>query len=344
MKEYPPVTPLSRKRLDELLAYFDGVEHINEFHYLGKIKKSSNDRPNPFYMNYHNSDTERILTATINLNIPSPKRYDKNGAPIVSPLSIFTTGKYAEMCNATLDTGTVMYIVGYGNIHNCRILDQTRYNPELVDLVRDIVFEAGKGDSEFKSIFKALHMSYDKNDSQSIPFTHIWSNNMADGNEIAQSLKEGGHLPQINKVKIQGILFMPPSIRHNSRRYILHFKLLVKRKMEYPNQPVPEYFQAKHDYINVLCFGEYAEQWFNRLKGLQGHPIRVLGRLEQGNYHYSQHLKQEKIINLLSSTLNCTPDHVFVKEIIKFLKENNLMNDSKIPAYNVWAEEISTRI
>ena len=280
-----------------------------------------------------------MLTARFKMKFPAPERYSKKG------FSIFTTGETAALCQATLDTSNVQYIVGRGRIQNHTVLNRARYNPAFVELVKKTIAKFEKGEQELKFIFKALDMSYEEKMPTSTLFTTVWSNNIADGTSIAESFQKRGLPPQINKAELQGIMFMPPSIRYDSRRgtNVLHFRLRIKREMDDPDQPVPDLFQATHDYINVLCSGEYAEEWFERLRGLQGYPVHVVGRMEGEVYGYSSQKITEQWAYQIASVLQCATDHPCIQEMIDFLRENKL-DDKSRPTYNIWTEDISTKI
>lgn len=336
MKTFNPVTPLTRKRLDELLAYFEDLENINDYRFLGKISKG---KKNPNYIVVTDSNRNSMLTARITMRFPVHNHYSKLG------FSIFTTGETAALCQATLDTKNVQYIAGRGRIQNHTVLNRAGYNPAFVELVKNTIAELGKGEKEFKIIFKTLDMSYEERMPTSTLFTTVWSNHIADGTSIAEALQKSGRPPQINKAEVQGLLFMPPSLRYDPRREanVLHFRLRIKREMDDPDQPVPELFQATHDYVNVLCSGEYAEYWFERLRGLQGYPVHVVGRMEGETYSYSPEKTTQKWAYQIASALQCATDHPCVRKIIGFLRENHL-DDRSRPTYNIWTNDISTQI
>lgn len=336
MKTFYPVEPLSRKRLDELLAYFEDLENINDFRFLGKMSKG---KKNPNYIVVTDSNKESMLSARIKMEALSPNRYSRLG------ISIFTTGETAAFCHANLDAYNVQYIAGRGKIQNHTVLNRTRYNPAFVELVKETVAKFDKGEKELKFIFKTLDMSYEKKMPTSTLFTTVWSNHIADGTFIAEALEKRGRPPQINRAELQGIMFMPPSIRFDGRRKtnVLHFRLRIKREMDDPDQPVPELSQATHDYVNVLCSGEYAEYWFERLRGLQGYPVHVVGRMEGETYSYDPEKTTQKWAYKIASALQCATDHPLIKEMIDFLRKNKL-DDRSIPTYNIWTEDISTKI
>ena len=336
---------MTRKRLDELLAYFDGLENINEFRFLGKLNKRNKKKPNPHYIKYTNSEQNTMLTARITMKFPTPDRNSLKGDPVFSNFSVFTTGETAALCQNYLDVNQVQYIVGRGRIQNHSVLNKSRYVPKFAELVKKAIANFEKGEQELKFIFKILDMSYEENMPTSTLFTTVWSNNMADGTSIVESFQKRGLPPQINNAELQGIMFMPPSLRYDYRREtnVLHFRLRIKREMDDPDQPVPELFQATHDYVNVLCSGEYAEYWFERLRGLQGHPVHISGRMEAEYYRFSPENTRKHWAYQIASVLQCATDHPCVKEMINFIKQNNL-DDKSRPTYNIWTEDISTKI
>ena len=141
MKKFYPIKPLTRKRLDELLAYFEDLENINDFRFLGEINKG---KKNPNYIVVTDSNRNYMLTARFKMKFPAPERYSKKG------FSIFTTGETAAFCQATLDTNNVQYIVGRGRIQNHTVLNRNRYNPAFVELVKKTIAKFEKGEQELK--------------------------------------------------------------------------------------------------------------------------------------------------------------------------------------------------
>ena len=118
----------------------------------------------------------------------------------------------------------------------------------------------------------------------------------------------------------------------------VHFKLRVKRFVEEGrNVPTMQESKGGYDIINVVGFGDKATTWFEKLE--QGHPVKVVGRLESSRYITRLEVNeyaQKEIAGILDVPVGDDMIQDIVKYVYKLKKKVNR------PSFNVWATDIVT--
>ena len=336
---------LNKEALQELFYKYKSVPNINEIKVMGKITEFNNAnksvKDNPNY-NMITPKGEGVTlppfeTVKLVLDVPSPIRQDESGKPYTTRLPLFSTGESVAQYKNILENDNTQYVCGIGRIQNYKVKSRFPENKEINQFLFDIV-ERIYGDVNmniYNQVKEALRVSYNGADADNIELTNIWSNNVEKGDELAQELIKQGSLPEINQARIQGLVYMPPSIRQlSSGKMSLHVKVRVRRQ-DTPEQPIPRMHQAKYDFINVIAFGEKTEEWYDKIK--QGHPIYVSGRLETSRFRKPIKVNRYQA-NQLANIFGVLPDSPYIEQIANFLEEKNLQ--VSFPNFNIWAEDI----
>lgn len=336
---------LNKEALQELFQKYKKVPNINEIKVMGKITEFNNAnkavKDNPNY-NFISPKGEGVTlapfeTVKLVLDVPSPIRKDEDGKSYVTRLPLFTTGEPVTNYKNILENEDVKYVCGIGRIQNYKVKSRFPENKEINQFLFDIV-ERIYGDANmevYNQVKDALRVSYNGADADNIELTNIWCNNVQNGNDIAEDLINQGKIPEVNEARIQGLVYMPPSIRQlASGKMSLHVKVRVRRE-DTPNQPIPRMHQTKYDFINVIAFGEKTEEWYDKIK--QGHPIYVTGRLETSRFRKPIRVNKYQA-NQLANIFGVLPDSPYIEQIASFLEEKN--QQVSFPNFNIWADDI----
>ncbi len=342
---------LSRRQLEDLFEYYEDMDYLNEMHFVGKISRpaksknttAKNSTRNPNYWMIKEDGTS-FPTLRIMLDFPSTVREDKLGVPMVSKIPMFTTGdKIIKPFKENFDREKHKFIAGHGRFQTYEIINVNSYDEEFVDLVNDIGRLAGIGEFEKRQIFELFRMSKEERVEQTLPMAEIWSNAFGDATERCLAKIEKGKDPYVNRVELQGLVYMPPDIRQVEKNYSysLHFKIRVKRFYDDDSQPIPAMHDREYDYINIVAYGDQVVEWFENLQ--QGAPVHVTGCVETGRYLkiFRVTPKSKKI---LSTILQCSEDHSYIKMFTKFFRDNESRLNAIYPVYNVWADSVDTKI
>ena len=341
---------LNREELEELFNKYSYIKNINEIKFLAKINKPTNNTnlkfSNPNYSIIRPSDRnlDSFATARTIVEIPSPYRMGANNQPYITKIPLFTTDNYTE-CYKNIIQDDTEYIAGIGHLQNYKVIVRRKPNEQAKSFFYDLI--VNKLEMKVSTVFEVeriLGLLVDNNnknheEKQNMVLTNIWCNNIENGNDLATKKIEEKKLPEINEATIQGIVYMPPSIREikNKEEYSVHFKVRVKRQKDDINQHVPKMHEADYDYINVIVFGQQALEAFDSLK--QGHPVLVTGRIESSKFLKAKRINQyqkEKIAELLNMGLD-TP---YIRAIENYFIDNNITIE--YPNFNVWANKIIT--
>ena len=335
---------LSRKELDQTFNMFKSVKNINYISFLGNVASSSVSKrgvnPSFEYIDVNKPGRSGYQTMRMMIEIPSPFRKGAQNKAYKTRIPIFTTDLAAEETKDIYNSGNFFeYVVGVGRLQNYKVVSDIKYNPDFMHLLYTrIVDGLGLPKEMVGEVARSIGMLNGYYEKNYIPLTTIWSNSFQDASSYVSKLEEAGELIQYNEVFLQGLVYMPPSIRVMDKKdYILHFKVRIKRTNSPANQNVPLLFRADYDYINVIAFGEKALEWFDKLK--QGHPVRVRGRLESSKYRKAKKLSdREKII--VAEKLGIKKNDEIIRDITDFFINNSV--PIEFPTFNVWADEIET--
>lgn len=336
---------LNKEALRELFYKYRDIPNINEIKVMGKITEFNNAnkavKDNPNYNMITPKGEENNLppfeTVKLVLDLPSPIRKDEKGKSYTTRLPLFSTGDSVVNYKNILDGGNTKYVCGIGRIQNYRVKSRFPENKEINQFLFNLVERIyGEPNLEvYKQIKDALRVSYNGADADNVELTNIWSNNVENGDDLAKELIDQGKIPEVNKARIQGLVYMPPSIRQlSSGKMSLHVKVRVRRQ-DTPEQPIPRMHQSKYDFINIIAFGEKTEELYDKIK--QGHPIYVSGRLETSRFRKPIKVGHHQE-NQLSNILGVLPDSPYIKDIANFLDEKN--QQVSFPNFNIWADNI----
>ena len=357
---------MNKKALDKdsLQVLFDKYEHVvnkNEIRFLGEVvrfkpKKDGVGKqlPNPNYRDVVVKDdngevVKKFKTGRVVIEIPSPFRMDENQQLYPTKLSVFTTDygvdNFQEVLpkpekNDEQDTAR-KWIFGIGRVQSHNVVANITTDNEILSFLRSIsVRKYGcVKEDKLMEMAKVLHVMGGIGDVVLLPATNIWCDEIADACDIVPQYEEKNVPVQENSVLLQGLVYMPPSIKTlNNGELCIHFKLRVKRQVEAErNVPIMQESQNGYDIINVIGFGDNAETWFENIE--QGHPVKVLGRLESSRY-VSKLKVNERMQQELGDILEVPVGDSLIQDIVRFVDSQK--RKISRPAYNVWANEIVT--
>ena len=266
-----------------------------------------------------------------------------NNQPYITKIPLFTTDNYTE-CYKNVIQNDTDYLAGIGHLQNYKVVIKRKPSDMSKKFFYDlIVNQLEKKPSMVFEVEKILGLLIENNKTQetqqNMILTNIWCNNVENGNDLANKKIDEKKLPEINEVTLQGLVYMPPSIREikNKEEYSVHFKVRVKRQKDDINQNVPKMHEAEYDYINVIAFGNLALEAFESVK--QGHPVFVTGRIESSKFLKAKRIspyQKEKIAELLGLGID-TP---YIKAIEDYFINNKITIE--YPNFNIWADKIIT--
>lgn len=337
------IKALNKNELHDLFQKYKNVPNINEIKIMGKVtefsKRGDSTKDNPIYSLISPKAEFGVVpfeTVKLSIDVPSPARIDAEGNPYKTRLPLFTTGESVVEYKNVLNDET-KYVCGIGRIQNykvkTRFVENDATNKFLYNLVERV---NGSPNMElYEELKQILRVSYNGADVNNVTLVNIWCNHIENGNDVASELVAKGKLPEVNQVRLQGLVYMPPSIRQlSSGGLSLHVKLRVRRQ-DSSDQPIPIMHQAKYDYINIIAFGDKVEEYYENIK--QGHPIYVTGRLESSHFR-----KQKKVSNIqanqLASKLGVLPDSSIIKDIENYFIDKK--EQITFPNFNIWADNI----
>ena len=336
---------LNKHQLEELFTKHKDIPNINEIVFMGKISdgNAKNNIKNPNYSEftlYNNGTKEKSFpTVKVTIDIPSPFRLDKKNTYFISKIPVFTSDIYVDGFKEVI-TDETEYIMGSGKLQNYQVLRKATPDSHLMNFLDDLMTRMGDRHPQSRmDVAKILNAFIEKKDNLKMALTNIWCNHIENANEIAKELLEQEKLPQINEVKLQGLVYMPPSIRRvqSEAKYSIHFKMRIKREKE--DILIPDLYDADYDYINVVGFGEQCVEWFEKIK--QGYPVLLTGRIETAKFKKAQRItpiqKEE-----LSNFFGVDTENPYIKEIERYFFTHKIFIN--MPAFNVWADTIETNI
>lgn len=350
---------------DSLQALFDKYDHVvnkNEFRFLGevaqfKIQKTTGagkDMKNPNYRELLVKDDKgnvinKIKTARVVVEIPSPFRMDENQQLYPTKIPLFTTDygvdNFQEVLpkSAHYDYGQEnrKWIFGVGKIQTCNVVANIKTDNDIVDYLKSIsIRKYGHVDiDKVVAMAKTIHVMGGVGDNLLIPSINVWCDEIADGSEVISKYQEKSLPIQENNALLQGLVYMPPSIKETSAgEMCVHFKLRVKRFVEEGrNVPTMQESKGGYDIINVVGFGDKATTWFEKLE--QGHPVKVVGRLESSRYiarlEVNEYAQKE-----IAGILDIPVEDDMIQDIVKYVYK--LKKKVNRPSFNVWATDIVT--
>ena len=341
---------MNRKDLEAMFNRYRNVMNFNQVDFMGKISDYGGKatKENPFYYEIPQREEgqQDYWTVKATIDVPSPVRVNSLGEMYKTRLPIFSTGDMAiEYKN--IITKDTKYIRGIGRVQNFKVKSQIQEQEDIGKFVYNVLSDMNNGNVDltlFKEVKQILRISGDVARDDELTLTNIWSNYIEDCTDVAEKLVEEGVLPQYNRVLLQGLVFMPPSIRRlNDGGMSLHVKVRVRRHND-EGQPIPyahrvgtETDPDGYDYINVIAFGDKVEEWYGQIK--QGHPILLSGRLESSRF------KQKKTVipvqeRQLVAKLGVLPDNPFIQKIKDYIYQHG--GEISCVNYNVWANNIIT--
>ena len=337
---------LNRKELDRVFDIFQDVENINYIRFLGNVAPPSVSKrgvnPSFEYIPVNKPGRTGYQTMRMMIEIPSTTRQGANNQPYKTRIPVFTTDKPAiDVLECQREGKLWPYIAGRGRLQNYNVVSDVKYNPDFMHLLYTrIVDQLGFPKEKVSELARALGMLNGQYEKNFVTLTTIWSNIFMDGSQAVKIIESNGKIPQYNYVFLQGLVYMPPSIRPMDKEdYILHFKVRVKRTTFPEDQNVPLLFRGDYDSINVIAFGEKCQEWFGKLK--QGYPVRVVGRIESSKYRKAKKIS-EREKTLISEKLGIKRNDQIVKDISDFFINNSV--PIEFPTFNVWADEVETDI
>lgn len=345
---------LNREELQELFDRYSNIPNINEIKFMGEVsrfkpsKGHTHAQRNPTYRKFwiKNDDGELINefeTCKVIINMPSPVRLDDQGNCYPTRIPVFTTDFGVEQFRSVLKDNSegqpFQYLYGVGKVQNFNVVEKATPSPEALQFLNELSVRIyGKVDADaIIRLTKILRFSIDSEDNILIPFTNIWCDEIHDAEEIAQQFKDAGEPVQVNEVTLQGLVYMPPSVR--TLKYdgaSIHFKLRVKRQNEEGrNIPTMHESTEGYDIINVVGFGNQVEEWYEYIN--QGHPVKVKGRLESSRYRKNisvNEIQQKQLAEFLQVEYT----HPYIQDTVNFI--NGMKQKVVTPNFNVWATEI----
>lgn len=353
---------INREALQALFDKYDHIVNKNEFRFLGEVarfktpKATSNGKEmrNPNYRELLVRDEagniiNKIKTARVVVEIPSPFRMDENQQLYPTKIPLFTTDYGVDNFQEVLpkashyDYGQEhrQWVFGVGKIQTCNVVANITTDNDVVDYMKNIsVRKYGHVDiDKVVAMAKTIHVMGGVGDNLLIPSVNVWCDEIADASDVISKYQEKSLPIQENDTLLQGLVYMPPSIKKTSAGEIcVHFKLRVKRFYEEGrNVPTMQESRDGYDIINIVGFGDKATTWFEKLE--QGHPVKVVGRLESSRYISKLEVNdyaQREIANILDVSV----DDVMIQDIVKFV--HKLKRRVQRPSFNVWATDIIT--
>ena len=336
---------LNKYQLEELFNKHKDIKNINEIKFMGKISESNHklNIKNPNYSEFtlykNNVKENSFPTVKVTIDIPSPFRLDKKNTYFISKIPVFTSDKYVEGFKNVINEDT-QYIMGAGKLQNYQVLRKASPDSNVMKFLDELMTRMGDRHPQSRmDVAKILNIFIEKKDNLKMALTNIWCNEIENANEIANELLEQEKLPQINEVKLQGLVYMPPSIRRvqSEAKYSIHFKMRIQREKQ--DILIPDLYEADYDYINVVGFGEQCVEWFEKVK--QGYPVLVTGRIEAAKFKKAQKvtpMQREELSNFFGVDI----ENPYIKEIERYFHTKKTFIN--IPAFNVWADTIETNI
>lgn len=342
LKHIMNVKSLNQAQLDELFDKHKNIPNINEIKYMGKIteKKGETKITNPVYKTISPANgNPSFQTAKLTIELPSPMRISKTGEPYITKIPVFSTGETVDEIKNVLKDGC-KYISGVGKVQNYKVRETNHNDDGFEEFLYEILTQYGYNiDEKMESVLEYLKMSRKATTNQDITLTNIWSNNIMPCDELAEEMLKDGKFPEINEVELQGLVYMPPSIRRiqSDNKYSLHTKLRIKRRYKEENPMVPLSHETDYDYINIIGFGENMEEMFGKIK--QGYPLNVTGRLESFVFRQTKHIipKQKKDLALI---LEVEPEAPIINDIAEYFSKKKILVE--FPSYNVLATSFNT--
>lgn len=332
---------LNRQELDYLFEKYADVPNINEIKFMGKIASGLEGKmDNPHYYNItpKEGNGHPFMTARMMTELVSPNRISTKGNHYITRIPVFTSDRYAiefqERMNEPMD-----YVMGIGHLQNYKVVQKHQITLDDLGFLKDMLDRMGETDlQKAYDIARILHIQVDDRNRSYMTLTNIWCNNTEKGDELAQQMIDDGELPQVNDARVQGLVYMPPSIRelHSDEAYSLHFKMRIKRHKE-DNQEVPTLHQADYDFLNVICFGQKAVKWFGEVK--QGHPVKVHGRIESSKFKKVRRITAQQVSEV-ARYLGVGVDNPCVMEIKRYFDSKN--ENIEYPNFNIWADDVVT--
>ena len=337
---------LNRKELDYLFNKYDDINNFNYIEFLGNVAPASVSKkgvnPSFEYIDVNKPGRTGYQTMRMMIEIPSPNRQGANNQPYKTRIPVFTTDKAAEETLAASRDGKLWeYVAGRGRLQNYNVVSDIKYNPDFMHLLYTrIVDQLNMPKEKVSEMARALGMLNGQYENNFVSLTTIWSNSFMDGTKFIKTLESLGRLPEVNNVYLQGLIYMPPSIRPMEKEdFMLHFKMRIKRTTFPEDQNVPLLFRGDYDYINVVMFGKECQEVFPKLK--QGHPVRVHGRVESSKYRKAKKISDKQRI-MIAEKLGIQRNDQIVNDIADFFVNNSV--PVEFPTFNVWAKKIETDI
>ena len=278
--------PLNRYELEETFQKFGYIPHINKINVAGRIDDGAKNQLQ--YTRSRNCGEKLPMYRTI-LEIPSPIKIGRGGMPFVSHIPIRCVGDLAEEIASKYHSAG-MFVQGTGRVQNYKVEKAQFADQRQIELLMNVLRVNDSEDKLVQEILNILDMNGQK-DSRLMTTVAAQQFSLSD---------EGAF---INEAILQGLIYMPPSLRRTQKTNTaaLHIKMWIKRAGDIG--PVPDSATADRDIVNIMFYGEKAIELYPKLK--QGYPILVKGRLESDTYRAEINASGEqkkKIANLLGVT------------------------------------------
>lgn len=335
---------MNKDALNQMFEKYAYIPNINEFTFLGKISKAKtgNGLSNPYYrlIRPRTEGVQPFETARVMIEIPSPFRVGEGNKSYISKFPVFTTDESVTKFKDVLSKEGVEYIAGVGKIQDYEVVQKSKPSAELMNFLRELIVDRmNEREEKILGAARILNVLVDDKSKINVKLSTIWSNNISDGTSIAQEKIDEGHLPEKNRVRIQGLIHMPPSIRQSNgqKGNYLHIKVRVKRQKEIPTQNVPIMYQSDYDFINAIAFGDKALEWAEKTE--QGHPVYIEGRLESSKFRkYRQVLPDQK--SKLASYFGVDESSPYIQMIVQYFLTHKELYE--YPNYNIWIDTLET--
>lgn len=327
--------------MEELFQEYHDFPNLNQFDFLVRPNSPIDQDYGVFIRQFrHNPDDQSpsVNIGKFNVGLISEKRKDSEkecewSVTLTCPQNLIpkAQGLFVDgssECKYSFIAGRGQIIQMHPHMKNDKL-------PSYYAMLREIIID-GLG-KDMQTVFDVARLT-EFSDRTRLDRSIVWIDDLGSGNEMAKELIEDGKQPVFNKVRLAGLVYMPPSINAKG----LQFRIRIKRRDD--DSVLPKDYRTKdgegYDFVNVLVQSQKeAERLYLKVK--QGHPVYVEGTFEPARFWKSI---RPKNMNQVAEYLGIDINSPYIKRIRNFFSYSKHDDGPTmvLPTANVWADEIIT--